>query len=581
MSSRGLISAAALAFAFTGTIGCGGDDGSPAASGGAGGGAGSAGSPGTGGAPGIGGSAGSGGGTGGAAGGTGGAAGGTGGAAGGTGGAAGGTGGAAGGTGGAAGGTGGTGAWLDPVPAPEQVFYVSPNGTGDGKTRANPLNLPAAVAQSQPGHFYWLLEGTYEVGDLDFSEEGGPDRPLIYRAEEGAHVLFRGHVTLSASWVWLWGVEITARSPGAMDRDECLSQNGDGTHVINNVLHDCDNGILSSDRHSQIVYGNIIYNGHHNAYVQNSFDDNGYKYFVNNISFNADAIRGNAAGPYEFHAYGEGGSISGLWLEKNVFFNTNGGGEMLIGARNKTPNSNEVLRGNYFYKSSAHLGFARPVSFEFTGNYIARTFLQSEYFWGTGETRFSEQPLSVVEDNEIVLPEDGRHISFRTSAYRAGPFGDCSDPTCRDDGGPRIRAGERWDRNRYSTPFRAGFYAGGTDRFTQNNDFDTWKSLTAAAGAAFDANSEVVPAPSGQKVVLIPNEYEPGRAHLIIFNFAPSSGATAAVDLSPAVAAGRSYRITRVADAFGTPIASGTQSGASVSVPASAEFQAYLVTSRP
>lgn len=227
----------------------------------------------------------------------------------------------------------------------------------------------------------------------------------------------------------------------------------------------------------------------------------------------------------------------------------------------------------------AHFNYKRPSQVVVTNNYLYRSPIIHDYYWGAGEKRHSEPPKNIYRGNEIYAPPFF-HLRFRTAAYIDQSVSGCSSDTCLSLGTQPIRADDEWDNNTYSTPFKGLFHADNVDRFNDQPRFITlpeWQSLTASAGNAFDKNAKEVPMPTGQKVVLLGNAYEKGRAHLLVFNYDHADG-NVQVDLSGIVPSGWSYQITPVKDAFGTAVVSGTDSAA-VMVPFKGKFTAYLVRS--
>ena len=71
--------------------------------------------------------------------------------------------------------------------------------------------------------------------------------------------------------------------------------------------------------------------------------------------------------------------------------------------------------------------------------------------------------------------------------------------------------------------------------------------------------------PRATKVVVRPNPYEAGRAHIIVYNWAKQPSVS--VDLSGVLAAGDRYEVRNVQDLFAAPVASGTMTGTSLSIP--------------
>jgi len=80
------------------------------------------------------------------------------------------------------------------------------------------------------------------------------------------------------------------------------------------------------------------------------------------------------------------------------------------------------------------------------------------------------------------------------------------------------------------------------------------------------ANNTVIPSNATQTVVSIrPNAYEPGRAFVAVYNGAGLG--TVTVDPSGVLQPGASYTVRNVQDLFGTPVASGTYGGGSITIP--------------
>jgi hypothetical protein len=87
----------------------------------------------------------------------------------------------------------------------------------------------------------------------------------------------------------------------------------------------------------------------------------------------------------------------------------------------------------------------------------------------------------------------------------------------------------------------------------------TWTNATVTGNTVLSAS-----ATGPVRVFVRPNEYEPGRANIIVYN--PSGQGSVTVDLSGVVPAGVRYEVRNVQDLFGAPVASGTGGGA-ISLP--------------
>ncbi len=71
--------------------------------------------------------------------------------------------------------------------------------------------------------------------------------------------------------------------------------------------------------------------------------------------------------------------------------------------------------------------------------------------------------------------------------------------------------------------------------------------------------------PTQDKVTILPNTYEPGRAAIVVNNW--DGSATQAVDLTGVVSPGAAYEIRNAQNFYGPPIVSGTYAGGSVTLP--------------
>lgn len=382
-----------------------------------------------------------------------------------------------------------------------------------------------------------------------------------------------GCLTITGEHNWVWGLEVS--DPGQEFEGDSIYAAATGTVLINNVLHDegYDTSLGSWNKPGQIVYGNVIYHGHHNIYTQNS-GDAGYRYFVHNVSMDAKTDSAGRNGPFEFHAYAEGGDVSGFYLRGNVFASSTldgitGHGRVLVGGKNPTANDRIVLIGNLFYNARLQLGYRRPVQAVVRGNYLVDSHLEYGYFWGAGERRFPGRAPIAVSGNEFHMRDaEAKHVFVRTSAY----VGDE-----RSDGLPRLAAKDEWDANTYSPRFFGVMVAGeAQERWVRG--LGAWRSASAERGNRFDARSREVPFPAEPRIVLLPNDYEEGRGLLVIYNH--GEAASVAVDLSPVLTTGGGCYLYRAKSAFTDPVVSGIYRGNPVAVPVAGRFEVFIVPDR-
>lgn len=83
------------------------------------------------------------------------------------------------------------------------------------------------------------------------------------------------------------------------------------------------------------------------------------------------------------------------------------------------------------------------------------------------------------------------------------------------------------------------------------------------------------PRPSGSRVILRPNKYDPNRAHLAIFNWDGKSSVH--VDAGAFLKRGDRFRLMNPRDFFGKPVMEGVYDGKKIVVPMLGEFAAFVI----
>lgn len=462
--------------------------------------------------------------------------------------------------------------WLHSYGTPARTFYVAPEATGSGASKAEPMSLASAIESSKAGDLYWLLQGAYK-GPVKLANPGTKESPIVFRAFPAHRVAVVGQVVVKGAYTWVWGLEVTDPDAGGpVGESGSLHAGAPGVHFINNIVHDTWHvgigGWQTGPDH--VYYGNILWKvGQHPVdrqraypiYTQSDHAKHGFKYIVSNVFL--DTVTDVGGPGFNFHAYTQGGQLTGFHLEKNVSRD----GHFLIGGKNEASVHIRVIE-NYFYKSAVQLGYRRPIQAEFRNNYLGRSALQARQFYGknagTGVKPSEDKPgPNVYTGNTIVFPE-GLHVMCLTAGYVSGN---------RQEGTTLLDPADAWDGNAYSAPFRGMLRAGGKD--VQAGDLAAWRAATHNAGKAFDARSQEIAGTPPNKAVLIPNDYESGRGHLIVYNWDKSRAIKA--DLSRVLSPGTPYKVVRAKDPFGAPVTSGTYSGP-VPVPMEAqEFEVFLV----
>jgi len=80
------------------------------------------------------------------------------------------------------------------------------------------------------------------------------------------------------------------------------------------------------------------------------------------------------------------------------------------------------------------------------------------------------------------------------------------------------------------------------------------------------------------KAVLIPNKYDPARAHVAVYNGAKA--ASVALDVSKLLKPGDAYVLLDPKNVYGKPVHEGKVDGASIQIPMSGEFSAFVMVKK-
>ena len=276
-------------------------------------------------------------------------------------------------------------------------FYVAPNGSPSGQRQPEqPLGSPdgprPALVRAAGRHD--LAARRHLQGHYTSNLNGTSTSPIIVRQYAGERATVDGNdgtsnpaLVIQGSYTWYWGFEVTNTNPNRISADTLPPPNrgegtqllGVGTKLINMVIHDADQGTLTTSNTNE-VYGNLIYyngysgtdRGHgHGVYAQHQGTAD-IKPIHDNIIFDQFG--------YGIHGYAEGGYLDNLDFQGNTSFN-NGGispngwtTNILVGGLRVA--TNPKLINNYTYNSVQdgpnNLGYsAGCTNPTLTGNYLA------------------------------------------------------------------------------------------------------------------------------------------------------------------------------------------------------------------
>jgi hypothetical protein len=148
-------------------------------------------------------------------------------------------------------------------------------------------------------------------------------------------------------------------------------------------------------------------------------------------------------------------------------------------------------------------------------------------------------------------------------------------------GGGKPSHGIRVFRNcLYDVDLQLGYNA------PENEDCEVRDNVVANGGILIQKFKQVVkegnvvvpkgaPRPEGAKAVLLPNRYDPDRAHLAVYNWA--GAAEVEVPAGAFLKPGEAFRLHDPKDFYGKPVHAGTCDGATFRVPMKGEFGVWVV----
>ena len=420
-----------------------------------------------------------------------------------------------------------------------RVWYAASDAasTGDGR-KTTPLDLTTALGPKspvRPGDTLWIRGGTYR-GIFASYLNGTAEAPITLAPYPGEHVIIDGAperepaLAVMGAWTVVTGLEImnsdpirrssgTGSSPADQRRGMGVEVRGAHAKIVNMVVHDMAGGLgMWSDAIGSEAHGNIVYYNGWQAPDRN----HGHGIYSQNqteVRKIEDNIIFSQIG-YGVHIYGsEEAYLDNINLEGNVIFNNGVINDkdyernILFGGGR--PAQNAVIRKNFTYYSPN----MEPGSSSSRGKR-----------WG-GE-------------NNI------------------GYIGGCTNMLMEDNYFVHWGGGEALILTKCTGTIRNNFIFGLT-------------SGDIRVPETFPDNTYVMAPPPGVKVFVRPNHYQPGRAHIVIYNWEHRD--EVAVDLSNAgLQQGQPFEIRDVQNFFASPVVTGTFDGSKVTVPMTG-----LTTARP
>lgn len=140
--------------------------------------------------------------------------------------------------------------------------------------------------------------------------------------------------------------------------------------------------------------------------------------------------------------------------------------------------------------------------------------------------------------------------------------------TYEDDGSGSIWLGYQWGLENKKLTVSENYFA------TPVRFYQTWDPISAhdnivALGdvtGTYPADGfSIIKSPHGVNVFVRPNQYEDGRANIVVYNWDKKPSVD--VDLSSVLTVGTSYEVHHVYELYGAPVAAGVYDGSAVKVP--------------
>lgn len=418
------------------------------------------------------------------------------------------------------------------------VHFVSPTGSAAGTGAADrPWDLATALAGAggrvHPGDTVWLGGGTYR-GAFGTQLRGAPGRWIVFRQAAGERATIDGTLRAEGAYLAFWGFEVMQSAPTTYG----IQANTDHGLFINLVVHDAGTQGISfwTPAVDAEMYGCIVYNNgthenlDHGTYVHN---ETGTKLIADNVFFN------NMARGIQIYASPRNPVIRNIRVEGNVSFD-NGTISTAVAARANlifnapVPTEGMVGIGNMLYYAGADGINIRAGRYAPQNNHSL--VLQDNYIVGGKVGLEMSEPWSQATVTGNVVAGSRDLVSL---------------------GGEGLANRYRWSGNTWAL----GGGAKGWRYETSAYGWDEWRERTGLG-----ASDSVLPSlPTATRVFVRPNKYEPGRAHIVVYNWGRESAV--AVDLAGVLRTGDRYEVRNVQDLFGAPVVSGEYRGAPIRIP--------------
>ncbi len=322
-------------------------------------------------------------------------------------------------------------------------FYVSTTATGNGNgSIENPwqlqqaLNSPAAITSPTDTIRIWIRGGVYlnmfnSQTSFNCFTNGTATSPIIFRNYQKERVTIDGQLQYSlylgydnCSYTWFWGLEVTNSMSTDRNHDipGSITCSAENIKFINMVVHDTGSGLDTwKTAKNTEVYGCILYHIGNNLDNNGNLEGHGHGMYVQNDTVGIRMLHNNII----FSTYGYGmkvwqttttSAIGNLDIRNNIVFNGGAASDNLGGVGNNSrthnffvvsnsvnnPVTNTVIKNNYTFSGT---NTPRPPVNAFGLNYgVTGMTLDSNFLTGQTRLGFNNTPVfdASVKDNHII-----------------------------------------------------------------------------------------------------------------------------------------------------------------------------------
>ena len=398
-------------------------------------------------------------------------------------------------------------------------FYASPSGSASGTgSISSPWDLQTALNQTtaRPGDTIWMRGGKY-AGTYSSYLNGTASAPIIVRQYPGERATIDGGnsgwksiLMVSGSYTWYWGFEVMSSDPNRVS-----------TQTGSNPT-DIGRGNLVTEQTSRTGAGLRFIN-----LVLHDIQDAGlWKEAINSEFYGSIIYYDGWNAPDRGHGHGLYlQNLTGTMLIKdNIIFENFQNGIQCYGGNSAYLNNFDI-EGNTIFNNGSIV--ASPANNIIIGGGVV-----------------AQNP--VVDDNALYYTAWGNGINVNMGYY---PYG--------------LGA---------SNPQMVGNYAGNGEYDLNSANSGTtmtgngiYSSLVNWTSSQFPSNTFYSAKPAAAKVIVRPNDYEPGRANITVYNW--NLAPTVSVDVTGILAPGQAYEVRNAQDWFGAPVVSGTYDGSPLVLP--------------